>query len=92
MIIDCRTWKFLPDRGMSQRHEVYVDGSKVQSVWYVDTEQGFVKTYFSGLIGFIRELYPAEWELEVDGTLVVRTIRGKVELKPIHGMEPQNHS
>lgn len=45
MIIDCRAWQTLPDRGEALRRRVFVDGKEIIGVWYVDTDRSMVKTY-----------------------------------------------
>lgn len=114
MIIDCRTWHTLPDRGESQRRRVFVDGKEIIGVWYLDTDLGLVKTFqifqdadentlrrypmplnkqdadtlrrqMRAVWGFNRYRVPPAWEIEADDLerAVSRTIRGKVELKPL---------
>ena len=58
MIINVREWPKLPDYGRSERerrYQVFVDGRRIQGVWYVDTEAGIVKT--------LHFLYDADDEL-----------------------------
>lgn len=91
MIVDCRNYK---DAMEAQRHHwhPFVDGREIFAVWYVDTDEGLVKTYaihqFEGRLDheyapyFDWGLY-SDWELEVEDRLVSRTIRGVVELRSI---------
>ena len=94
MIINCKEWDKLPDGGLSQRrHIVMVDGKVIDLVWYVDTEQGCVKTY--DVFGDRKVRFgsdPRANEVRDDPDVegidnreepLSRTIRGKVELIPI---------
>ena len=91
MIIDCRTFDALPDRGASQACHVFVDGREIRMVWYVDTEAGIVKTLDALGDGVARMASPDEALPELvrgvcedrgDGVLS-RTLCGRVELRPL---------
>jgi hypothetical protein len=90
MIIDCHTWGDSVNCRDHPRYHVYVDERRVPMVWYVDTEQGFVKTYRIGdqgpinPRGFDRMIYPFDWELEYSDPEmpVSRILRGQIRLEP----------
>lgn len=91
MIIDCRKWSKLPDKGASERKVVFVDGVQVNQVWYVDTYDGYVKTHDVFCDGIPRALTDDNRGLlagdpplfEDEGGILSKTIYGRVELKPL---------
>ena len=101
MILDCRTWKDLPDHGESQRRRVFVDGVEQRQVWYVDTDAQLVKTFdvygdghaYATATGFrgdrtnpdvrAAELLSDDPDVEDRDGILSRTVRGRVELRPL---------
>ena len=94
MIINCRASFWKPpteEEDANRRKHVFVDGVKIQHVWFCDTESGIVKTYDilgDGSIHSVREIGQLafrltsrfHYELLPDGP-ISRTIIGRVELK-----------
>lgn len=89
MIIDCREWDRLPSAVVeTQRRRVFVDGTEIRYVFYVDTEKGLVHTYdvHADDDGYCRksrglEVYDDAWETE--SGVMASTVYGRVDLRPI---------
>jgi hypothetical protein len=92
MVVDCRNYRDALEAARLGLRP-FVDGREIMAVWYVDTDEGLVRTFaihqFEGNLDyeyawdFDFALYP-DWELAAfegrDG-MVSRTIRGTVELR-----------
>jgi hypothetical protein len=88
MILDAREIKKLPfEQQVEARRRVFVDGVEDNLVWYVDTDEGFVRTLdvlgdgcpHSCLDLTMQNRMASDWD-DVDG-VASRTVFGTIELK-----------
>jgi hypothetical protein len=98
MILNCREGYWDSHDFATERRRVFVDGVEIHRVWYVDTDQGIVKTYDvleEGMNGppahLVFELQksgrldPAWEQTDGDHPIAFKVIRGQVELRPFEG-------
>lgn len=90
MIIDCRSQEFQSNSRLRRR--VFIDGTEIHGVFYVDDELGIVRTYHvvedadvMACAALSRELEARGvregWDMPLGG-VVSKTLYGKVELRP----------